>query len=149
LSWPLAHPSEKALRGQQFGAVRARLAGDEASAISATKQLGQHADAGQSTKKQLVAELSNDVTPKWNALYEEVAAVPLQAGDTDYELQRLLLRYFDARRKQFGLAEQAVLANDSTIRARSVDERKQAEQALSELKRHAGSSKMIQLMDAL
>lgn len=134
LSWPLTHPSAQVLRERQFGAVRAHLDGDETAAIAATKQLSQHASDGQSTKEQLVAELSNDVTPKWNALYEEVAAVPLETGDTDYELRRLILRYYDARRKQFALAGQAALANDPTIRARSDDERKEAELAISELK---------------
>ena len=134
LSWPLAHPSAQVLRERQFGAVRAHLDSDEAAAVAATKLLSQDANAGQSTNEQLVTELSSDVTPKWNALYEEVAAVPLEAGDNDYEWRRLILRYFDARRKQFALAGQAVLANDPAIRAHADDERKEAELALSELK---------------
>jgi rhomboid protease GluP len=134
LSWPLEHPSAQVLRERQFRAVRAHLDRDEAAAIAATQQLGQHAHSGHSTNEQLVAELSSDVTPKWNALYEEVAAVPLEAGDNDYEFQHLVLRYFDARRKQFALAGQGVLANDPNIRDRSDDERKAAELALSQLK---------------
>ena len=134
LSWPLAHPSAQVLRERQFGAVRAHLDSDEAAAVAATKLLSQDANAGQSTNEQLVTELSSDVTPKWNALYEEVAAVPLEAGDNDYEWRRLILRYFDARRKQFALAGQAVLASDPAIRAHADDERKEAELALSELK---------------
>jgi hypothetical protein len=82
----------------------------------------------------LAAELSGKVTPKWNSLYEEMAAVPLQAADSSYGLQRILLRDLDARRKQFDLLGQAVLADDEAIQALSEKERMKAEQALADLK---------------
>lgn len=82
----------------------------------------------------MAAELSGKVTPKWNSLYEEMVAVPLQAADSSYGLQRILLRYLDARRKQFDLLGQAVLADDEAIQALSEKERMKAEQALADLK---------------
>jgi rhomboid protease GluP len=134
LSWPLVHPSAHALRERQFGAVRAHLSDDEAAAIAASKQLSQHVSAGRSSRQQLAAELARDVTPKWNALYEKVAAVPLETGDSDYELQHLLLRYFDARRKQFSLGEQAMLTNDPSIGQQAVAKANEADQAIAEMK---------------
>lgn len=141
LGWPLAHPSAAVLRERQFALVRNRFATDEAVAIKATKRLAELANAGQLSRDQLLAMLSSDVAPKWNALYDEVAATPLVAGDSDYALQQQLLRYLDARRKQFTLLDQSLLANDPTLRAQADDERAQAEQALDDLKASSGHPK--------
>lgn len=141
LSWPLLHPSAKTLRERQFGVVMSHFAAEEAEALAAVKQLGVHIKVAQPSRWALAAELSGNVTPKWNALYEEVVAVPLQAVDDSYGLQHILLRYLDARRKQFRLLGQAVLADDEAIHALSENERMKAEQALVDLKVLSGGGK--------
>lgn len=134
LSWPLLHPSAKTLRERQFGVVMSHFAEGEAEALAAVRQLGEHASAGHPSRWTLAAELSGKVTPKWNALYEDMVAVPLQADDSSYGVRRILLRYLDARRKQFDLLGQAVLADDEAIQTLSEKERMKAEQALVDLK---------------
>lgn len=134
LCWPLVHPSAAVLRERQFALARNQLGPDEEAAIDATKRLAELAHAGQLSRDQLFALLSGSVVPKWNALYDEVAAAPLEAGDSDFALQHKLLRYLDARRKQFTLLGQAVRSNDTELKAQADDERAQAEQALADLK---------------
>jgi rhomboid protease GluP len=141
LGWPLLHPGAKTLRERQFGLVMSRFADEEAEALAAVRQLGEHVKVARPSRWALAAELSGNVTPKWNALYEEVVAVPLQAADDSYGLQRILLRYLDARRKQFDLLGKAVLADDEAVQALSEKERTKAEQALADLKALRGGGK--------
>ena len=141
LGWPLAHPGARVLRERQFALVRGRFGADEAAAVDATKRLAELANAGRLSREQLLALLAGDVTPKWSALYDEVAAPPLVAGDRDFALQQQLLRYLDARRKQFILLGQSVRANAPALKAQADDERAQAEQALAELKASSGHPK--------
>lgn len=141
LSWPLLHPSAKTLRERQFGVVMSHFAGEEAAALAAIRQLGEHVKVAQPSTRVLAAEVSGNITPKWNALYEEMAAVPLEAADNSYKLQQVLLRYLDARRKQFDLLGRAILADDETTEALSENERMKAEQALADLKALPGGGK--------
>lgn len=141
LSWPLAHPNAQTLREQKFSVVRGRLGADEEQAIAATQALVQRSKAGQSSELTLAHDLSGEVLPKWNALYDEVASAPLEPGDRDYKLREVMLRYADARRQQFELARQALVSHDKSRLAESDAQSKKAEQAIDELKAMQGKGK--------
>jgi rhomboid protease GluP len=134
LSWPITHPSAQTARTRQFALLLGHLGEDEDVAVGATNTLQQRTTSEKLSNQEVASEISSAVSPKWDALYREVAAVQLQPGDADFELHSLLLQYFDARRQQFLLLARSLPGNDMAILEQSNAQRDSADKALSELK---------------
>ncbi|WP_250628075.1 rhomboid family intramembrane serine protease [Pinirhizobacter soli] len=134
LSWPMTHPNAQTARTRQFAVLLGHLSEDENVAVGATNALQQRTTSQKLSNQEVARELSSAVSPKWDALYSEVAAVQLQPGDADFELHNLLLQYFDARRQQFALLARSLPNNDMAILEQSNAQRASADKALSELK---------------
>jgi rhomboid protease GluP len=133
LGWPVVHPNAQTIRSRQFAALLVHLPQDENAAIAVTKATHQLATSEGWTNVRLAGAISNDICPKWDAIYNEVAAIPIQPGDRDYQLYSAMLRYFDARRKQFELIAQATLTNDAAVNAQAEEQNSLAESAISEI----------------
>jgi rhomboid protease GluP len=134
LSWPITHPSAQTARTRQFDLLLSHLSDDENAVASATNALQQRIVSQRLSNRQVASEISGEISPKWDALYQEVAAASLQPGDLDFELHTMLLRYFDARRQQFALLARSMPNNDAALLQQSGAQSVLADKALSEIK---------------
>lgn len=134
LSWPITHPNAQTAGARQYGLLTTHLGKDEQGAIDAIQTLQQHAASEKWSNERIASALSSDVIPKWEAIYREVSAVQLQPDDSNYKLHSAMLRYFDARRRQFSLYGLALRTNDTSLRAQADEQRSVAEQALADMK---------------
>lgn len=133
LSWPIAHPSAKTLRERQYAMLFTHLRSDEQAAYDVINKLNAQATSEGWSRDRLASSVSKDVVPKLDAIYQEVAAVPLQPGDYGYARHQLLLEYCDARRRQYSQLSLAWLTNDATLEAESTQEKNLAEKLLQQL----------------
>jgi len=134
LSWPIAHPGTEVAQTRRFDLLLHQVSDDETTAVKSVTSLQQRVAPDRLNDQQVASALSSEVAPKWDAIYREIAAVPLQPGDRNFKLRSLMLSYFDARRQQFSLLGRALASHDAGLQAQSMAKKDVADKILSDIK---------------
>jgi rhomboid protease GluP len=133
MSWPLVHPSKKVLAEQQFQVALGSLSTQEAKVNDIANGALEKARSGGMSAQGYAVLLQRDVVPAWVHIYAQLSAPKLDVGDSQFDLQKLLLRYADDRRRMYGLMAQALLQNDNALMEQAKDAKTDAEAALDQL----------------
>ncbi|WP_158545067.1 rhomboid family intramembrane serine protease [Dyella monticola] len=133
MSWPLGHPSAKALAEQQFQTALLDFPAQERRVVEEANAVGKKAQSGAMSGADYAGVLQRDVVPGWDHIYALVSAPKLEPGDSQYALQQTLNRYADGRRRTYRLIAQAVLQNDAALMEQAKATKADADAAMLEL----------------
>ena len=134
LSWPIAHPSTAVAQTRRFDLLLHQVSDEETAALKSITTLQQRMVTERMDDQQMASALASEVVPKWDAIYREITAVPLQPGDRNFKLRGLMLSYFDARRQQFSLLVRSQASHDAELQAQAIEEKDVADKILSDIK---------------